>query len=360
MIQSGNLPHAWRFLCTVAEISCVLTNVLPAETAETLSEEAKGVFRELPINWLVSRPKPSEVAPQLLGKVRELREKVEHFTNDASLESLTSKEIGQWSDAVERSFHFSVMLEWKSFAECRQILQQRWGILRTIKTPAGQEAAPPRLALKLADLAISSWIEAEPEAAADLIDETESTLQPRKTPGLKLAWEWSLPGYGNGLYQRAKRMLPEPRRTALLNRVNSKMTAYWSDETVPFDYRTRSICDYATSLYTENDVKGAASLMDAWAERHGEKATENFSWLFQRFFVAQIGEGDQAKGAQIFRQVEKLVAAGKIKPRDELFTVVSQSYYRYLPMPRLQHYRAAQIVMAEHAKQLARSEAMKP
>lgn len=331
------------------------TQVAAIATAETLRADAAQLLREIPLQFLLEKPKPEAIPQTLTVRAVQIRERVTAALNDARKRETTAGLPSGWGHAVTDSFRASIVLEWRTFAEAETRLNDWCKLIASLRGPDGKETFA-WLSLKLTEDVISTWMRAEPEACSRLIDATETTFQPMRDPTMRDAWVWSMPNYNLALRSIAE-TLPEARRSPLIAKVQERTQSYWNDEKIPLDRRTRSVARTVNSYYSATDIASASALLEQWEKKHPEALQDSF-WLVQRYFVASIGESDQRKAAETFRLLERMILRGSLDPASDLFKHVSQNYYRSLPEPALLRQSKARTILRRRGEEL--SNAPKP
>jgi hypothetical protein len=104
-----------------------------------------------------------------------------------------------------------------------------------------------------------------------------------------------------------------------------------------------------SAYYSAGKLDAATALLMEWEGKHPD-ALHNHYFLVQRYFVAAIGQGDRMKATQTFRLLEQEIANGELDVNSDSFRLVSQHYYRQIPLPMLAMRAAGKNVMRNHLK----------
>lgn len=350
MIQ--RLPFFRQTLLVALALASTLA-ALPIAAAPDPSELRKtsaSLLRTVPLPMKLQRPPPAKVDPKLRARAQQLRQELQRTMQDGLPSQLGNTALRQWSAAVMDSFRASMILEYSSFADAETYLKSWWTSLAATPTP-GDPVVRLRLSLELADHTIRTWLAAEPQACARLIEEIERTFQPLQRPELRALWEWNLSSYQEALRYQARR-LPAAERQALEAGLYKSAQAHLRDETIPLPRRTRSVARLANELYARMEIPNAVALLDHWSERY-PTALEDFHWLFERYYVAAIGEGDFRKASLYFRRLEALAVREGVDTESDRFKAITQSYYRYLSQPQLSNAARAAEVRQQRLKHLS-------
>jgi hypothetical protein len=101
---------------------------------------------------------------------------------------------------------------------------------------------------------------------------------------------------------------------------------------VPLLTRSDQLGSYATQLYGRGEAEHAAALLDAWWAKHGEKIP-SVQFYSARFHTACYGTGDWSKALEAYRCMEKLVAAGVISDKEDLYRLVVNNFNKNAAYP---------------------------
>ena len=298
---------------------------------------AKALYEEVEVLRNLVKPGVSRYKPEYAAAIKASRERIIAYTRAHTGEDLDSL---NWGNAFKSIYLTSTLCEWKTERESNANLRAGWEILGEVTPQDSQKATD--LCLDLASWHIQGWSSGDPEACAACLDEAALRFLPKASPGATRRWRFVAPFYEEQLSAGAAK-LPTEQCAAFQQKREKAFLVSLQDETMSLTVRSDQLASYAVQLYGQGEATRAASLLEDWWEKHGEKI-ESAQFYSARFHTACYGTGDWTKARDTLRRLDKAAAAGVVSREDGLYKLVVSNYYKNIAYPEHELKRRAALL----------------
>ncbi|HEV7406483.1 MAG TPA: hypothetical protein VGO11_26265 [Chthoniobacteraceae bacterium] len=298
---------------------------------------AKALYEEVEALRNLVRPGASRYKAEYGAAIKASRERILAYTRAHAGEDLDSL---NWGNAFKSIYLTSTLCEWKTEPESNANLRNGWEILSALTPQDPQKATD--LCLDLASWHIQGWATGDPEACAACLDEAALRFLPKASPDATRRWRFVAPFYEEQMSAGAAKLPPE-RRAAFQQTREKAFLVSLQDETMSLTVRSDQLASYAGQLYGQGEAGRAASLLEDWWDKYGEKI-ESAQFYSARFHTACYGTGDWTKARDTLRRLDKAAAAGAVSREDGLYRLVVGNYYKNIVYPEYELKRRAALL----------------
>lgn len=298
---------------------------------------AKALYEEVEALRKLVNPGASRYKAEYALAIKASREKIIAYTKSHTGEDLDSL---NWGNAFESVYLTSTLCEWETERESNANLREGWKILGEVTPQDPQKATD--LCLAMALWHIQGWSTGDPEACAAFLDEAAVRFLPKASSDGTRQWKFVAPFFEEQMTAGAAKLPPE-RRAAFQQTREKTFLRSLQDETMSLTIRSDQLASYASQLYGQGEADRAASLLEDWWDKHGEKI-ESAQFYSARFHTACYGTGDWTKARDTLRRLDKAAAAGAVSREDGLYKLVVGNYYKNIIYPEYELKRRAALL----------------